>query len=117
MGGHGHDSHGHGHGHGDEGEEIVWHQERLLPTMLLGVLFAAMALLGLAQAGNTKLSVKMGTEAYNEIKSQMPKLEQHKASNHENSSKEEHKNMNHENANEEKPAAQKEEAKSEEHQH
>lgn len=121
---HGHDSHGHGHAHGGEGEEIVWHQEKLLPTMLIAVLFAGLALFGLAQAGNTKFSLKMGPAAYNETRSQMPILKSHETSKNEGSHEkvkeetahttapsDEHK------ANTEEKAPEHTEAKTEENQH
>lgn len=122
---HGHDSHGHGHGHGGEGEEIVWHQEKLLPTMLIAVLFAGLALFGLAQAGNTKFSLKMGPDAYNETRSQMPKLESHQTSKNESGHEKVKEDSNHKSApsdehkatTEEKAPDHKEEAKTEEHQH
>lgn len=122
---HGHDSHGHGHGHGEEGEEIVWHQEKLLPTMLLAILFAGLALFGLSQAGNTKFSVKMGPEAYNETRSQMPILQSHENSKNKNSHEKVKEEGTHTTApsdehkatNEEKAPEHTKEAKTEEHQH
>lgn len=65
---------GHG-GHGDAGDEIVLHQEKLLPTMLIAVVFAVITLFGLSQAGHTKIDIAMGEAAYQKILSQKPVLE------------------------------------------
>lgn len=65
---------GHGHGGHDEGDEIVLHQERLLPTMLLAAAFAIIVLFGLASAGGAKLEVKTGQAAYDKVKAEMPAM-------------------------------------------
>jgi hypothetical protein len=70
MAGHG------GHGH-DDGDEIVLHQERLLPTMLLAGAFAIVVLFGLSAAGGAKLDVTTGKAAYEKVRAEMPKIEKH----------------------------------------
>ncbi|MFN8578487.1 MAG: hypothetical protein U0354_16785 [Candidatus Sericytochromatia bacterium] len=70
MGGHG------GHDH-DEGDEIVLHQERLLPTMLLATGFALIVLFGLASAGGTRFDATVGKAAYEKVVAEMPKVERH----------------------------------------
>ncbi len=63
-----------GHGH-DEGEAIVLHQERLLPTMILALAFALVALFGLSVAGAGKFEVVTGKAAYDKVMVDMPKVE------------------------------------------
>lgn len=90
---HGHDSHGHG-GHGNDSDEIVLHQEKLLPTMLIAGVFAVITLFGLAQAGNTKLDLTLGKAAYEKNKAEMPIIQKHSenTNTHDASAKEEHGN-------------------------
>ncbi len=68
-------NHGHGHGHSEDDDNIVLHQEKLLPTILMAIVFVVITMFGLAQAGNTKLDVNMGKSAYEQVKQSMPKIE------------------------------------------
>ncbi|MFN8671772.1 MAG: hypothetical protein U0457_06750 [Candidatus Sericytochromatia bacterium] len=108
MGGHGHDNHG--HGHGSEGDEIVWHQEKIGGVFILAFLTAILTLAVLAQAGNTKLTLLTGKDAYDKVQAQMPKIEaKHEGAEHGEKHEEATNKENHEN----KPAEEvkKEEAK------
>lgn len=64
-----------GHGHDEvEGDIIVLHQERLLPTMIIAALFAIVALFGLSQAGATKFEAIMGKAAYDKVRADIPTI-------------------------------------------
>lgn len=70
MAGHGHDN----HGHGSDSDEIVLHQEKLGGVFVLSFLIAIVTLVVLGQAGNTKLTLLSGKEAYDSVQAQLPKL-------------------------------------------
>jgi hypothetical protein len=66
------DAHGnHAHGHG-EPDVIVWHQEKLLPTMLMATVLVVMTLFGLSAAGHTKLDMSLGKAAFDKVESEKP---------------------------------------------
>jgi hypothetical protein len=73
-----HDAQGHhSHGHApDESEAIVWHQEKLLPTMLLATVLVVITIFGLATAGNTKLDVLTGKAAYDKVQAEIEKTKE-----------------------------------------